>query len=329
MYHEELTRKGGLGGLVFSSVGGIIAIIISFTFIHISGGSYAGYDEGFVDIFSLVETYNYLMALPVFGIMAIILGAIGYLTQKKQVAYVLPFFGIMILLIPFLFALQFAADSVLSITEVFYYTETVDMGAAGTLNIMWFFFGGFFCLIAGILIILGGKSLISYINPEYVGKGTKLEEAIKAKEMASPDYVDKEQVEQIRQERIARREKEEEEKRQRKEEREYSTTCWVEIEAPASILLGSTEEITANIINDSEVEVKSIEFDLTDLEHYFTITGSLKFNNVAPGEETAGVIKIKPKVDEEGIFPILIEIKLDDETIERRFSIRIEGKESY
>jgi hypothetical protein len=317
--------------MVIAAFGGIIAITITFVFFLIMGDGFRGYSEGLVDIFDVLGTsgggaYVYLYALPVFGILTVVLAAVAYFMQKKEIAYAVPLMGVLVLVVPLLFLFQYSGDNPYSLIDVLY-TSTIVYPTGN--SVMWFFIGGLFSWIGFGLIMLGSNFLINGINPAYIPAGPKREEAIKEKEMAHPDYVDKEQVERLRQERIAAREHEEEEKRQKKEEREYSTTCWVEIEAPASIAMDSTEEITASIINSSEVLVKSIEFDLADLEHYFTITGSLKFNNVSPGEELTGTIKIKPRTEEEGIFPILIEIKLDDEVIERRFSIRIESKDSY
>ena len=190
---------------------------------------------------------------------------------------------------------------------------------------MWIYLGGIMAIVGGLISLVAGGILVSGI-----GKANAENEARAAREVKEEqERMDAEEVERIRQERIAAREQEEEEKKQAIEEREYSTTCWVEIDAPASIAINGTGTVTATVSNESEEIVKNIEFDLGDLEYYFNVQGGLKFTSVTPGQELTGSIKIKPKKEEEGIYPILIEIKLDDEKIERRFSIRVEGKDSY
>lgn len=330
MYYDELTRRGGMGGMIFGAMGGIMCIITCFMWIYIRGGAYGNYGEGLIplsDILEVSNNYVYLWFVPVGGIIAVVLGAIAYAIQKKPVAYVVPVIGIIVLVLPIYWAIQFSDDmmGLMSVVDVFYYSVNV-MG----ISITWLFLGAIFCWIAAGLILAGGAFLISGINPEYISKNSpKLDEAIKAKQEADPEYVNKEEVEKVRQERIATKEQEEEEKRQAIEEREYSTTCWVEIEAPASVTINGTGTVTATVMNESEEVVKTIEFDFGDLEYYFNVQGSLKFTNVAPGQEITGSVKIKPKKEEEGIYPILIEIKLDKETIERRLSIRVEGQDSY
>jgi hypothetical protein len=329
MYYEELTRKGGLGGMSFAALGGVLAIVVTFVFIYISGDSYMWFDEGFVGISDILDlsvggNYVYLWLLPVFGILTIVLGLVGYLLQKKEVAYAIPIFGFVLLILPLLFIFQFSNDFNMSAVEVFY--DTANVGSA---NVMWLFLGGVLCWIAAGLVLLGGKSLISNINPEYVGKGPTLEEAIKAKEMADPDYFDKEQVEKLRQDRIAARERKKMEKVLADEAKEKSVICSIHMDVPASISIGETVTISVKIRNDGGENVKNLEFDLDDLEHYFDVQGGIKFANVGPGIEMVGSVKIKPKEDEEGIYPILVEITEDGRLIEKRFSIRVEGKESY
>jgi hypothetical protein len=316
MYITPKKIKEGAKGMFLAIAGGALALIGPFLlfYISITGWGPFGLSDGIVNILNLPGEYLYCWLIVVGGILALMSSPVAYSLQSRGVASLVLAGGLIAVIIPFVFAYQLSDSGGVSIFQIFYTSEPAGI---------FIYLGGILAIIGGMLVIIGGSSLIAGIH----GAIKKFESLASASE-DEKDLVDQAEVDQARQAKIEEREREEEERLREEEELGESVMTDVILDVPGSIPVNETGVINATIVNESDNIVKSIVVDLSDLEHHFQVMGSLRFNNIEPGAEITGSVKIKPKQGE-GIYPVLIEIIEADLIIEERHSIKVEGTDSY
>ncbi len=317
MYITPKKVKSGSKGMFVAIAGGGLALIGPFLLFYnsiVGWGPFESYPEGIINILDLTSEYLYCWLIVVGGILALISSPVAYSLQSRGVASLVIAGGLMAIIIPIVFAYQFADSGGWSIFQIVYTSEPGGI---------FIYLGGIMAIIGGLVAIIGGGSLLTGIH----GAIKKFESLESASEDGK-EIVDQAEVEKTRQARIEEKEREEEERMREEEELEESVMTDVILDVPGSIPINETGVIKATIVNESEEIVKSIFVDLSDLEHNFQVMGSLRFTNIEPGVEVSGSVKIKPK-QPEGIYTVLIEIIEDDLIIEERHSIKVEGMDSY
>ncbi len=317
MYPQPKKLKAGANGMFIALVGGGLVLISPFLLFYISisasSGPFQFFDEGIFSILDLQTEYAYCWLIVVAGILALFSSPTGYSMQSRGIASIVLVSGILAIIIPFVLAFQMADEGGASFIDIFY--TSVSGGVL-------LFLGGILAIIGGLVVLIGGVSLIAGIHG-----AIKEFESLEGAPAVEEEHVDPAEVERIRQ--GLKEEREQAEERMRLEEggEEYFSST-IELDVPTSLGLEETSVIEVNVRNDGGMTVKNLSLDLSDVETYFQVMGSVRFMNIEPGEEVSGSVKIKP-LKGEGIYPILIEIKEDGNTVEKRYSIKVEGTDSY
>lgn len=152
--------KAGAGSMVLAMIGGVGALISSFVFFLIVTPN----NTEFQNLWDLLEyapsEYLYAWLIPIFGILAIVLALIGFAAQSKGAGYLTGVLGIIVLLLPIVFAFHMATDFDTPIQEIFFSSSNTTMADG-----MWqMFLGGFMAMSAGLMIIGGGFGLARRIG---------------------------------------------------------------------------------------------------------------------------------------------------------------------
>jgi hypothetical protein len=153
-------KKGGGGSMALAIIGGIIALIGAFMFFMYVTPN----DTEFQTLWELLEeapdAYLYLWLIPILGILAIVLSLIGYAIQSKGAGYATALLGILILVLPLVFAFHLSSDYGTPVQEVFYFASESGMS-----NGMWqMFLGGFMAMSAGLTVMGAGFGLAGGIG---------------------------------------------------------------------------------------------------------------------------------------------------------------------
>lgn len=322
--------RSGTLGILLAIIGGVLLILGPFLLFYmpvdVSGGpEYIPVTGGFYGLQNFSEDFNYGWLMAAAGIIALILSLVASRIQRRAAAFPIIIFGLVGMLTPIMLANELA-NGWSEIIEVFYFSQ----GEYSQI-----YLGGILAIIGGILAMVGGGMLIGVIRANQ--QLMALEEQARWKEESERQKERVEREAKLEEKRrlalITEEEREisEEERRierEAKEALEKSMETTISLDVPTHIGVRDTGVITVVINNDSEDVINKITFDLSDLDLYFEISGRLEFTKVKAGAEVRSTVKMQPKRDE-GTYPIVIEIIKDGVSIEKKYLVTVEGRDSY
>jgi hypothetical protein len=113
-----------------------------------------------------------------------------------------------------------------------------------------------------------------------------------------------------------------------KRESEKWLASTISLIVPDFLESGTTGEIIISLTNTTDIELKDMSIDFSDLAEEFDIIKSVDLNRLKPGAGLKKTVKLQSK-HEEGTFPVKITISGNDITIVREFIIKVGGTEIY
>jgi len=141
-------------------LGGLLALVCSFMFFLTANENNTNYTTLWECLDNWPGEYMYAALIPVFGILALILGIVGYSAQNRGAGTGAGVLGILLLILPIVLAVHISVDNDMPLADVFFWMN--DMGSGGMA--MHMFLGGFQSMFAGILVMIGRFSLAKKIR---------------------------------------------------------------------------------------------------------------------------------------------------------------------
>lgn len=155
-------RVVGAGSMMAALIGGVGALVASYMFFLVVTMNDIEYIPLWDYLEYAPEEFLYAWMIPVAGVMAILFGIIGFAAQSRGMGYLVGILGILLLILPVIFAFHVSVEADIPIQEVFYSSAetTIDERSFSM------FLGGFEAMLAGLIVMAGGFGLAGRIGRE-------------------------------------------------------------------------------------------------------------------------------------------------------------------
>ncbi len=150
-HEQKKSEKTNMMPIILIIIGGILAMISAVAVFRTTAMGFSVY----VDIGSLGVKQAYFCLVPISGMLTLLFGIFGHITQKRQLVLITILLGIMALIIPLIFAVHLSSEGNLSFGEVFYISEAQTGFGFSSI-----FIGGILAMIGGIITVIGGIFLL-------------------------------------------------------------------------------------------------------------------------------------------------------------------------
>lgn len=144
-------------GAIFGGIGALVASFMFYMSIGMNGIDYIQLWD-YMDF--MPDEFLYLWMLPVGGILALVFAIIAYAAQSKGLGYLVGVFGILLLLLPVLFAAHAVVEYDAEFVDIFY----TSMETAVDEKQFTLFIGGIMSMFSGLMVLIGGFGLAGKIG---------------------------------------------------------------------------------------------------------------------------------------------------------------------